>query len=56
MNYLVVPLSAARAGAKDPLWITLSILVHMLLIGVPIALLISRAWLMQDAGATSTLH
>ena len=38
MNYLVVPLSAAGSSSKDPLWVTLSILVHMFLIGVPIAL------------------
>lgn len=38
MNYIVVPLSAAGGGgAKDPLWVTLSIIVHMFLIGVPIA-------------------
>jgi hypothetical protein len=38
MNYMVVPLSAAGGGSKDPLWVSLSILVHMFLIGVPIAL------------------
>jgi hypothetical protein len=38
MNYIVVPLSAAGGGSKDPLWVSLSILVHMFLIGVPIAL------------------
>lgn len=38
MNYVVVPLSAAGRGSKDPLWIALSIVVHMFLIGVPIAL------------------
>lgn len=38
MNHIVVPLSAAGQGSKDPLWITLSIAVHMLLVGVPIAL------------------
>jgi hypothetical protein len=40
MTYVVVPLSAAGGGggAKDPLWISLSILVHAFLIGVPIAL------------------
>jgi hypothetical protein len=39
MNYIVVPLSAARGGGKDPLWVGLSILVHMFLIGLPIALI-----------------
>jgi uncharacterized membrane protein YagU involved in acid resistance len=44
MNYIVVPLSAAaHGGPKDPLWVTLSILVHMFLIGVPIALATSVA-------------
>jgi hypothetical protein len=43
MNYIVVPLSAAGRGSKDPLWITLSIAVHMVLIGVPIALFTRRA-------------
>ena len=38
MNYVVVPLSAAGTGSKDPLWVGMSILVHMFLIGVPIAL------------------
>jgi hypothetical protein len=44
MNYIVVPLSAAgQGGAKDPLWFGLSIVVHMFLIGVPIALATSLA-------------
>jgi len=43
MNYIVVPLSAAGPGSKDPLWIALSIAVHVVLIGVPIALFIRRA-------------
>ena len=43
MNYIVVPLSAAGPGSKDPLWIALSIAVHVLLIGIPIALLTRRA-------------
>jgi uncharacterized membrane protein YagU involved in acid resistance len=43
MNYVVVPLSAAKSGSKDPVWITLSIAVHALLIGVPIALFARRA-------------
>jgi uncharacterized membrane protein YagU involved in acid resistance len=39
MNYIVVPLSAARGGGSGgALWIILSILVHMFLIGVPIAM------------------
>jgi hypothetical protein len=44
MNLIVVPLSAAGGGgSKDPLWVTLSIAVHMLMIGVPIALATRRA-------------
>jgi len=43
MNYVVVPLSAAGPGSKDPLWITLSIAVHALLIGIPIALFTRRS-------------
>jgi len=46
MNHIVVPLSAAaHGGAKDPLWVTLSIVVHAVLIGIPIALLTRRALL-----------
>ena len=43
MNHIVVPLSAAGPGSKDPLWIALSIAVHVLLIGIPIALFARRA-------------
>ena len=43
MNYVVVPLSAARPGSKDPLWVVLSVAVHVLLIGMPIALAARRA-------------
>jgi uncharacterized membrane protein YagU involved in acid resistance len=44
MNYIVVPLSAARGGGSGgALWIALSIAVHMFLIGIPIALFASRA-------------
>jgi hypothetical protein len=44
MNYIVVPLSAAGGGgSQDPLWISLSLAVHALLIGVPIALFVRRA-------------
>jgi len=38
MNFVVVPLSAASAGSKDPLWVALSVAVHLLFIGIPIAL------------------
>jgi ribose/xylose/arabinose/galactoside ABC-type transport system permease subunit len=43
MNHIVVPLSAAGSGSRDSLWIGLSILVHMLLIGVPCAVFARRA-------------
>jgi hypothetical protein len=38
MNYIVVPLSAASRGSTDPLWVGLSIAVHVGFIGIPIAL------------------
>jgi uncharacterized membrane protein YagU involved in acid resistance len=45
MNYIVVPLSrTSKGGGKDPLWIGLSIVVHMLLIGVPIAFFARKAY------------
>lgn len=43
MNYVVVPLSAAGRGSRDPLWVALSIAVHMLCVGIPIALAERRA-------------
>ena len=43
MNYVVVPLSAAGSGSRDPLWIGLSVAVHAFLIGLPIAWFASRA-------------
>ena len=38
MNYVVVPLSAAGPGSKEPLWIGLTILVHIVGIGIPCAI------------------
>lgn len=49
MNFVVVPLSAASPGSKDPLWVTLTIAVHMFLIGAPIALFSRWAHLWADA-------
>jgi hypothetical protein len=49
MNYVVVPLSRAGPGSKDPLWITLTIAVHVLLIGIPIAIFARRAVLARAA-------
>ncbi len=43
MNFVVVPLSAAPPGSKDPLWITLSILAHVLLVGIPCAIFARHA-------------
>ena len=44
MNYIVVPLSLARGGGSGgALWVTLSIIVHAFLIGVPIAFFARRA-------------
>jgi hypothetical protein len=43
MNYVVVPLSRATPSAKDVVWVGLSVAVHALLIGVPIALFVRRA-------------
>jgi uncharacterized membrane protein YagU involved in acid resistance len=43
MNLVVIPLSAAAPGSKDTLWVTLSVAVHMLLIGVPIAISVRQA-------------
>jgi hypothetical protein len=44
MNFIVVPLSAARGGGSGgALWVALSIIVHAFLIGVPIALFARRA-------------
>ena len=44
MNYIVVPLSKAGGGGSGPtLWVALSIVVHALLIGVPIALFARKA-------------
>jgi hypothetical protein len=53
MNHVVVPLSAASKGSADPLWIGLSILVHMALIGAPCALGARRAFA-PAAGPSAT--
>jgi len=55
MNYIVLPLSAARGGGSGgALWIVLSLLVHMSLIGVPIALFARRAF--GTVGPVEQLH
>ena len=37
MTFVVVPLSAAPPSSKDVLWVALSILAHVALVGMPIA-------------------
>ncbi|MFC3552045.1 hypothetical protein ACFOLC_13625 [Lysobacter cavernae] len=45
MNLIVVPLSAAPGGgAKPMLWVVLSLLAHVLLVGLPIAWCARRAY------------
>jgi len=44
MNFIVVPLSAAPPGSQDPLWIATSIVAHVALVGVPIALIGRRGF------------
>jgi uncharacterized membrane protein YagU involved in acid resistance len=43
MNLVVVPLSAASPGSRDPTWIALTVAVHAFLVGLPIAWFASRA-------------
>jgi len=43
MNYVVVPLSAATFRAPGGTFLVAGLLVHMFLIGVPIALFARRA-------------
>ena len=43
MNCVIVPLSAAGPGSRHPLWVGLTIAVHVFLIGIPIALFTRRA-------------
>lgn len=38
MRYVVVPLSAAPPPGRDPAWVAASVVAHVLLVGVPIAL------------------
>lgn len=43
MNFVVVPLSAADPGSGDALWVGLTVAVHVLFVGIPIALFVRRA-------------
>jgi hypothetical protein len=54
MNYVVVPLSRAGGGGKDVLWITLSVLVHIVLVGIPCAVFARRAVMAQGVGGRAS--
>jgi uncharacterized membrane protein YagU involved in acid resistance len=43
MQFVVVPLSRAGSPPQDTLWITLSVVVHAVLVGMPIAYFCGRA-------------
>ena len=43
MNFVVVPMSAAQPGSRDSLWVVLSILAHMLFVGIPITMCVRQA-------------
>ena len=43
MNYVVIPLSAAGSGSRDPTWIALTVVAHAVRVGLPIAWFASRA-------------
>lgn len=57
MNYVVVPLSRAGGGGGriDPLWVSLSILVHAVGIGIPVALAARAALRDRQAPAGPTV-
>ena len=42
MNHVVVPLSAAPGGETDTVWVVFNVFVHVLFIGVPIALFVRQ--------------
>ena len=52
MTYIVVPLSRAGGGGapRDPVWVTLSVLVHVVLIGIPCAVG-ARHGVLRERGA-----
>jgi hypothetical protein len=54
MNYVVVPLSAAGPGSRNPWWIGLTVLVHVALVGIPCALFASRAIAVSSAAITQS--
>ena len=57
MNYVVIPLSAAGPRATDPAWMLSGVAVHVLLIGMPIAMFVRLAILENprpsDAGVSA---
>ena len=55
MTYIVVPLSRAGGGGapRDPVWVTLSVLVHVVLIGIPCAVG-ARYGVLRERGAGTT--
>lgn len=42
MNHVVVPLSGAPPGATDAVWVVFNVVVHVLFIGLPIALFVRQ--------------
>ena len=52
MQYIVVPLSRAGGGGSnpDPVWVTLSVLVHVFLVGIPCAVG-ARYGILRERGA-----
>lgn len=50
MNFLVIPLSAAPV-ARDPTWIATSIVAHVVLLGIPVALFARQAMLIDPPPA-----
>lgn len=51
MNHVVIPLSRAAGGSRDALWIALSIVAHLLFVGVPAALAARRILARPEAAA-----
>ena len=49
MNFVVVPLSRATPGSTDPTWVWSSVAVHVILIGMPIAMFVRQAMLETEA-------
>jgi hypothetical protein len=57
MRYVVVPLSAARSGGpQDPLWVGLSVVAHVVLIGIPIGLVSGSAARSAGSAGSASLR